>query len=153
MKKRNPTGLPHNNKMATPSMVPLPLLLQHKEGRSLQKERLNIPLQLMGNICLDLREGEIDGILTPSPLSHTLPCPLCTTQYSHVRVHILFTLSNSGCTLAPSLLFTNVSCACAMLHIPLSLASLGFPPMDENLHNNISYIISQHCLYIDNSVH
>ena len=24
-----------------------------------------------------------------------------------------------------------------MLHIPLSLASLGFPPMDKNLHDNV----------------
>ena len=27
-------------------------------------------------------------------------------------------------------------CAWAMLHISVSLAPLGFPPMDENLHNN-----------------
>ena len=37
-----------------------------------KKVRLNIPLHLMGNIRLDLREGEIDGILPPSPLKHTL---------------------------------------------------------------------------------
>ena len=35
--KRNPNGLPQNNKMMIPTMVPLPLLLQHKEGRLLQK--------------------------------------------------------------------------------------------------------------------
>ena len=28
-----------------------------------------------------------------------------------------------------------------MLHIPLSLASLGFPPMDENLHDTVNRVL------------
>ena len=28
-----------------------------------------------------------------------------------------------------------------MLHIPLSLVSLGFPPMDENLHDTVDMAV------------
>ena len=117
-----------------------------REGRY-KRERLNIPLHLMGNICLDLREGEIDGIISPSPLTHTPPCLLRTTQYTHVLPSLMcvctsyftyYEFHGAFQHLIISLLFTNMSCGCAMLYIPLQLVLLGFPPMDENLHDNVT---------------
>ena len=48
-------------KIGNPNNGALPLLLLHKEGRSLQKVRLTYPLSFNGGISLDVREGEIDG--------------------------------------------------------------------------------------------
>ena len=47
----------------------------------------------MGNICLDFREGEIDGILTPTRYHahYVLPSTRTYSPLSHVRVHIVFT--------------------------------------------------------------
>ena len=96
------------------------------------KERLNIPFIQWGIFVLILG-GEIDGALTPSPHTHTLPCPLLTTQYFHVlpfcsNVHIsawhhICSLWTLWCTLAPYtlLLFLLLvhkfpKCMCNVVH-------------------------------------
>ena len=77
-------------------MVPLPLLLQHKEGGPLQK-RDQIFSSFQRRIFALILGGEIDGALTPTPLTftHTPPCPLliipllpCTPLGLYVHVHL-----------------------------------------------------------------
>ena len=56
----NPNGLPQNNKMATTHKSPSsPFIAQG--GKTVTKGETKYPLSFNGDICLDLREGEIDG--------------------------------------------------------------------------------------------
>ena len=140
--------------MATPHKSPfLSSYCARKEGHYKRRGQIFHSFQ-RGIFALILR-GEIDGALTPSPLifTHTppylllitplLPCtPLSLHVHVHLSAHHIYTFSTLHFTIPYTIvflfLFANFINACAMLHIPSLFVPLGFLPIAENPHDNVS---------------
>ena len=132
-----------------PSIVPLSLLLQHKERKSLQKVRLKSP-SFNGEYLPKIKGGGL-MVLTPTPYTkYYAHHSLCTLMYpplslswgcahkctSHLDFRTLVVhFSQHLIVYILLLVFTNKACARATLHASISLTLLVFPPMDENLHD------------------